>query len=199
MKKTIATFAAALALFAASCATVQDFGESVAPALGEATEQAIAEWLARQEPQPPAITNAPPPAVEAPPHAVTNAPPAQPATGHAAWKARAVAWYPGAQFYDKQEYPPLEEALWKPRADHGGNLVLILPASKWGRIHAVTLDGQRRTRADSIANQYRPHYRYAKPGGSYRGELLIETDRGNIGVRVQNPAARTIIKADPPR
>jgi hypothetical protein len=87
---------------------------------------------------------------------------------------RVVKLYGGkriSHFGGGNDQPANESTLWKPVADSGGGLVVILP-SHVGAFPAASVNGERVT-GMSIGNGWRPHLRFSKPGASYGSNVRL--------------------------
>lgn len=89
--------------------------------------------------------------------------------------------------------------VWKPHSDSDGKLVIVLPSQLSGRaVKVEILSPNGNTvlstgRYTGIANGFRPHFRFDKPGGAFPDNAIVKVTLadGQIGtVRIPNAGSR---------
>ena len=80
--------------------------------------------------------------------------------------------------------------LWKPVAENGGNLVVLIPASMY-YVNSCTISGsfgRESSGVDTRANG-RPGFRFSRPGGSYGNNITVYA--GGRSWHIANGGSRT--------
>jgi len=107
---------------------------------------------------------------------------------------RLVSWYGDRITHfgggNESGRKPDQNFLWKPKADNGGNLVVLTPSGL--RVDSVRVGIEKAVNM-SIGNGWRPHWRFSRPGSAYGSNVQVVLSIAGGGahvVTVPNGGAR---------